>query len=293
MGVSRQLARLAAGLALSISPVAASAKDGPLVMAPASAWVLDRAEDSCAVRRVFKGGEDEVLLELRQFGPEQGFQVTLVSNTLTRTGTEPRVRFDPDDDFHWPAAYFFEGDTAQGVLYSDSLRPNAMKTLRVQPEWPEAEREARELAITDLTVAGTFERDIKLQTGRMFAPMADLRDCTDVLLERWGMDADIYRTASRKAEPVGMSGWVRRIQENYPKEHLDAMRSGMAMIRLIVGPNGKPTSCITNKDAPDHAFDEQACDIVMRYARFEPALDANGVPTEDFWSTKIYYQIVR
>ena len=259
-------------------------------MAPASAWVIDRAEDSCAVRRAFQAGDDQVLLELRQFGPGPAFQVTLVSNTLSRTNQSPRVRFEPDDEFFEPSApFFFDQGAAHGILYNDSLRPSAVKESRTLQEWPDAERDARELAITGLSVTRTFERNLKLQTGRMFAPMADLRDCTDELLERWGMDADIQHTITRPAMPVDFQSWVRRIQEGYPARQLNAGQSGIAMIRLIVGADGRPASCITNKDAPDHDFDEQACKILMRYARFEPALDAHGEPTESFWATTIYY----
>ena len=281
-------------LAAALAPTCVQAADPPLLMAPASAWVFDRAEDSCAVRRAFQAGGDQVLLELRQFRPGEGFQVTLVSDTLSPADREPRVRFEPDDDFHEPAALFvFDQGTAHGILYNDSLLPNRMREAGPLNEWPEAEREARELAITGLSVTGAFKRDLTLQTGRMFLPMADLRDCMDELLERWGMDANIQHTLTRPAVPVDAQSWVRRVQERYPARQLNVGRSGIAMIRLIVGVDGKPTSCITNKDAPDHEFDEQACEIVMRYARFEPALDANGAPTESLWTTTIVYVISR
>jgi hypothetical protein len=40
-------------------------------------------------------------------------------------------------------------------------------------------------------------------------------------------------------------------------------------------------------------FDEHACKTSMRYARFEPALDANGVPVASFFMTTVVYQVYR
>lgn len=301
MGVSRYIGRFAAGFALCLSS-GALAQQPPLVLAPASPWVLNPAEDSCAVRRAFKAGDDEVLLELRQFGPGNGFQATLVSSTLKRASGPPRTRFDPDDAFTeaW-SAYFFADRKAEGVFYTDSLLPAAIKNSSATPderaanlqEWSDDKQEARELAVTALSVADAFERDITLQTGRLFAPMSDLRDCTDALLTRWGMDAGVQRTLTREPKPLDMATWVRRVAATYPAEQLQAEQSGMALLRLIVGPDGKPRECLTNPDAPDHDFDEAACKTVLRYGRFEPALDANGTPVEGFWQTTVYYRMKR
>jgi len=291
MRVLQYLGRLALCFALGApSAVALAREEGSLVLEPASPWVIHRAEDSCAVQRAFRAGDDEVLLELRRFGPDNLLQVTLVSDTLARPRETPRVRFEPDDEFLEPqTAFFFEHGDAHGVLYTDNLVPNALRGSGA-PEWTDADWEKRELAITGLTVNGVFERDLALQTGRLFAPMADLRDCTDELLERWGMDANIQHTLERPAIAVDFQTWVRRIQERYPARQQNMAQSGVAIIRLIVGADGKPSKCIPNNDAPDHSFDEQACEVVMRYARFDPALDANGVPTEAFWATRIFYR---
>jgi len=291
MGVSRYLG-LCASLALWASPGAALARDeAPLVMVPASAWVIDRAEDSCAVRRGFQAGEEQVLLELRKFGPGGIFQMTLSSDTVeTAPGSPaPRVRFNPGDD---PAeineALFFHHERTDGVLFpsgiwqgADKHGPNRTATAQ--------EREARELAITGIEVNTAFERDLTLQTGRLFAPMADLNECMDALLVRWGVDPAVQKTLTRPATMIDQADWARRVQSSYLAEQTGSYRSGVANFRLIVGADGKPSLCIPNKDSADHAFDEHACRMTMRYARFEPALDANGSPTASLFTTTIVY----
>jgi len=49
-------------------------------------------------------------------------------------------------------------------------------------------------------------------------------------------------------------------------------------VRLIVGADGKPTSCNVQLEVRDADFQQVACETLMRNARFEPALDAAAMP---------------
>jgi hypothetical protein len=283
----------AVALALSAVPVGAKEGDEPLEMAPSSAWVMDYADDSCALRRAFKADTDEALLQLRAYGPGDGFEVTVASATLNAVNEQPKVRFDPDEGFaEPPGALYFDQKQSDGILYSDSLHPNARKKQPppIEP-WSDAEREARERVVTGLTIDDGFARPLVLKTGAMHQPMNAMRKCIDELLGHWGLDPAVQRTLSRQVTPVGQERWAQRVQANYPTEMLRAGRSGVANVRLIVGADGKPTSCIPNADNPDNAFDKHACEGMMRYATFEPALDANGQPTASFWTTRIVYTV--
>jgi hypothetical protein len=294
MGESRFIVG-AVALALCARPAVARESEEPLEMAPSSAWVMDYAEDSCALRRVFKADADEVLLQLRAFGPGNFFEVTAASPTLEAVEKRLKVRFDPDEGFAEPTdAFYFDQKESDGIVYSDSLYPNALKKKQQQPggqEWSEADRVVRERAITSLTIAEGFEEPLVLKTGAMHQPMNAMRTCLDELLGHWGLDPAVQRTLSRPAKPLEIEKWARRVQQNYPAEMLRQRRSGMAAIRLIVGPDGRPTACVPNKDSIDTGFDDPACEMLMRYAQFEPALDVNGQPTASFWTTRIVYSV--
>jgi TonB family protein len=264
-------------------------------MTPSTNWVLDYAEDSCALRRNFESSGEQATLELRQFGPGDSVQVILVSDTLSRTGRAPRVRFEPDDDYFEPmASLLLDDGQLGGVMYSDTLRPPALKG-REAPDgdWPEGEREARERAITGLSVTGSFERALTLRTGTLGEPMKAMRTCLDELLTHWGLDAAAQRTRSRPVKPIDQMTWAKRVRDSYPTEMLRANKSGRVNIRLIVGPDGRPSSCIPQKGSANFAFEEHACKMAMQYARFEPALDAAGSPIPSFISTAIIYQVSR
>lgn len=280
--------------ALAASPGAAQTTAEPLEMTPSSVWEADYGEDSCALRRAFKSGEEEeAFLQLRQFGPGDLFEVSVVSRTLSRTSQAPRVRFEPDEGFFEPYSPFFldEGDL-HGVQYSDSLRPIALKPPgESYPEWPEAEWPARERSITGLQISRSFERDIVLRTGAMDRPMSAMRTCIDDLLAQWGVDPAKYRALSRDPRPIDLPGWAQKVQASYPADMVRAGRSGRVFIRLVVGADGRPTSCIPDKRSAETSFGEHACNTSMRHARFEPALDANGAPVASFYTTTLVYQV--
>lgn len=257
-------------------------------MAPSSQWVVDYREDSCALRRTFRAGDHQATLQLRQFGPGDSFEVTLLSDTVPRTTKAPRVRFEPDDDFiKPPIAFLVSRGEAHGVRYTDSFRPSALK--QSPAPWPQADREARERAITGLAVVDTYESPIVLQTGEMSEPMEAMRPCLDELLVRWGLDPAEQRTLSRAVKPADPMGWARRVQQSFPVAMLRDRRSATVQLRLIVGADGKPTSCMPPAGSSEPAFQEHACKVSMRNARFEPALDANGKPVASFYSTAVTY----
>ena len=73
-----------------------NAQDGP-ALAPIGPWKIDYDTDSCALRRMFGTGEDQVYLEIRRFGPTEGLQAIIGTGGMKarRTGAF-RYRFDSD-----------------------------------------------------------------------------------------------------------------------------------------------------------------------------------------------------
>ncbi len=130
----------ATALALAASTVSAQTPTEPLEMVPSSNWVADYAEDSCALLRDFQAGDHKVTLQLRQFGPGEDFEISVLSRTLSRSSRAPRVRFEPDEGFFEPLSSFvLDAGDLHGVQYVDSLRPSTLKAPReLRPDWPES-----------------------------------------------------------------------------------------------------------------------------------------------------------
>ena len=79
-----------------VAAVPADAQNAP-ALAPSVPWTLDYDADSCALRRMFGTGEDQVYLEIRRFGPTEGLQAIIGTGGMKarRTGAF-RYRFDSD-----------------------------------------------------------------------------------------------------------------------------------------------------------------------------------------------------
>jgi TonB family protein len=283
---------------LALAPMAVAAPAAqprtPLELEPSSRWIVDYDADSCALRRGFDDAAGKMTLEFRQYAPGDAFQVILASDYLNIERGSPEVKFEPDNALleRPDATMGTFGDGVSGLFYQDSFRPNADKNREDPPTpWSADEREARERAITGLVINDGFTRDLVLRTGEMHRPMEAMRSCLDELLTHWGVDVDAHRTLSRPAMPKDMARWVRRVQEHYPADMLRARRGGYIRIRLMVSEAGEPTSCAVQIETPHDSFEETACDTLMRYARFEPALDARQQPIASYYVTAILYQL--
>jgi hypothetical protein len=286
------VAILASVLFALLSPQTMAQSSEPVQLAPASPWSIDYAQDSCALRRSFAAGSNQVLLEFRQFGPGAAFEVTVAGSTF-HPSSSVRTRFEPDDAFFAPPdVVLLSGGNLHAVQYTDSFRPAASKAdSKSQPDWSEPERDARERAITGLTIAGIAPEVETLQTGPMDQPMAAMRTCLDDLLKQSGLDPAVQRSLSRQAKAVDQMEWARRTEEDLPPDIVRFGGTGRAHLRLIVGPDGKATACAAfqTSGAPD--FGKYACEKALKYAHFEPALDANGQPAGSAFFTTVSYDV--
>ncbi len=96
---------------------------------------------------------------------------------------------------------------------------------------------------------------------------------------------------ARGASPDGQRRWAARIQENYPSRALREEIQGTVGVNVVVGPDGRVASCSVSRSSGSSILDEAACQGMQRYARFNPALDDDGNPTNGRYSTSITYQL--
>lgn len=96
---------------------------------------------------------------------------------------------------------------------------------------------------------------------------------------------------ARSASPKGQANWAARIQANYPTRAAREEREGRVGLRVSIGPDGKVTSCSVTSSSGSPDLDEAACDGMTRYARYNPALDADGTPTSGSAATAIVYKL--
>ena len=96
---------------------------------------------------------------------------------------------------------------------------------------------------------------------------------------------------ARGARPKGQGQWAARIQDNYPSDALRMEKEGRVGVRVSIGPDGRVTSCSVTSSSGTASLDRAACDGMQRYARYDPALNDAGQPTEGSASTAIVYKL--
>ena len=80
--------------------------------------------------------------------------------------------------------------------------------------------------------------------------------------------------------------------DDYPAEALFNGEQGLVGFRLGVGPDGRVNICRITSSSGSASLDETTCRILQSRARFTPARDYQGRPTQDSVSARIHWRIV-
>lgn len=88
------------------------------------------------------------------------------------------------------------------------------------------------------------------------------------------------------ARPANYPGeWVTT--NDYPPDALRAAAEGVVGFRITVDSMGRPAGCMITASSGSALLDEATCELVIERARFFPASDAQGQPTEGSYSGRV------
>ena len=298
--MTRQLIAALAIIAIGAPAFAQSSKE-PLVLKPASAWHVDYADDRCRLAREFGAGEEQVYLFMDRYGPDDYFRLTIAGKPVKTNieKAEATLQFGPGEQEQ--QLYFLNGNlgTMPALIFTNRARISAPTEAELvalknadEDTWINIApiSEDRQKAVKFLKIGKPLRRATTLETGSMRGPFAALDKCVDNLMTTWGIDTQKHKTLKSSVKPQQSPGrWV--VSTDYP---LDMLRSGQSAIvefRLSIGPDGKPTACHIQSTTRPKEFDDAVCKSVMRRARFDPALDADGKPLASFYRNTVRFQI--
>lgn len=97
-----------------------------------------------------------------------------------------------------------------------------------------------------------------------------------------------------QASPVqrdNFNRWAARIQEAYPARAIRQELEGNVGVNVVVGADGRVTSCTVSSSSGESILDEAACEGMQRYARYEPAKNDAGQPTTGRDQLTIVYRL--
>lgn len=286
----RRLAGMSLVAALLAGQVQAAST--ALVLEPSSPWSMDYAEDSCRLARIFGTGDQSVFFYIERFAPSTEQFVVVAGKPLSRYEKKPvGLRFSPDAPLRESTIFWgTHGSFAPAVIAptvdlveKPAGEPSTDSLFAVvSPE--------REKSINAFEVMTGKNVAVRLNVGSMGAAFEAMRKCTDELVTHWGLDVEVHRTLTSRAIPRTSPGkWVTN--DDYPSEALRKGAQGVVPFRLIVGADGVPTDCLVQRPTEPANFNEIACKLLMKRARFEPALDSTGKPVKSYYSSTFSFII--
>lgn len=270
-------------------------------VAPSSKWVVEYADDSCRLSRSFGIGDDQVILVMDQYEPGDTFSLIFAGKRIVpRRQVSPMtalIRFGPHEAASDILGMPGEAGGHRAFIVTTQVRL-AAPTEAQQRAWKEPDRgvieppigETRERAATWLELNDMLRQDLRLETGPMDKPLAALRACSWDTVKLWGLGVEQQKNRSRKPySKVPSSAWFR--VDEYPERLLDRGYQGKINFRVMIDEKGKIESCHIQESTRPKEFDDLVCRSVMRRARFEPALDAQGKPIRSYWRQTVTYRI--
>ena len=88
------------------------------------------------------------------------------------------------------------------------------------------------------------------------------------------------------ARPVAPESWMS--DDDYPKQSLKNAERGHVFVSITTSPTGQPLHC---EPIFRSALAKDMCPILLKRARFEPALDAQGAPTFGVYQHLVTFRI--
>ena len=287
----------------------AQAKDsgeGQTLLEPASQWHLDYADEKCVLARTFGTSDDLHYLSFSQGSPSAGFGFVAAGPSFKkfRDTRKTTIGLAPtEDDLE---IFPFKGENSvyghSLILSAFSFGPSEVLAAEaLERDLPAEQRDSGELVtLPKVDVEGANRIDsitltqrnriVKFQTGSMGPAMAALNSCSEDLLRHWGLDVEKHQALSRKVSWENTLEVVKKIQARYPSKALRAGQSAIFRMRLLINSKGEVTECKLDNVTVADSLDSPAC-AQMKFARFKPALDADGKPLNSYYVTNVTYRL--
>lgn len=277
----------------------AHAKDRVLYK-PAGPWAMEYANESCRLIRNFTDGQRTITAAFERLAPGIALRLGLAGNALSTWRGEKEVafRYDPGGE---PRTSSLQrtvlADGRNSFLIASASLPMPIAPAKpgdepsVAPGVQSKVEDEDTLAsrITSIVITDGFHDEQEIQFGSLAKPIAAMRACVDDLVKSWGIDPRQLETSSRRPEPSNApQTWITN--NDYPTSMLVANRQGIVGFRLIIGQDGTVERCRVDIEKPG-AFEEATCKAVLKRAKFNPGLDAEGKPMRSYWMSRVHFAL--
>src|SRR6478735_837265 len=271
---------VAAAAAMLVAP-AAQAQAAEVVFRPAGQWTADYGDDYCRLVRNFTDGTRQFSLALERLQPGDRVRMIVVGEGMRPFRGAEQIAYAFQPTGASGKARYVRSDTPDGKQFV-SFDP---VTLAQQPPFtppapgtppppPPLYNRAHELetarGITGFVLTEGLISPVRVETGSLGAPVAALQTCIDDLIGSWGLDAEKYKTMTAMPIPNPNPDGVLP-QGTIPFDEFSKFRGGANQVRLLIGTDGKVTSCAIYSPSLSQALNDRICSLAKERASFQPA----------------------
>lgn len=278
IGISRCL-ELASGTTVAVAlfcTTPAAAREEVLTASPTTNWSIDYAQNACVLRRDFTTEHGLLALQIEKASLDARAEVLLYSNVIG----------DGEGDLSLSLAHL---KGYEQLEVAETSRLGRSFTGVMANVMVDRGKLASISPATGVLAVGAFEMPVLLETGELASPLDALQMCADDLLVGWGLDVDVARTSVEPVKRRNFDKWARNLIRRAPQRALPRSGSIAFDVHIVVGVDGKPTSCIHEAAEEFSELGEYSCEAILEQAEYETAKDANGNPVPAMDSMEIVY----
>lgn len=283
----------------------------PVRLQPSSQWVLDYADDSCRLIRMFGEGDQQTKLAFESVAPGSVTMMVTgkplrvyIGDVRTRllpveqdafTGTAQRTE-NSRPAVLWtyvPIIQFDPQDPPKSLLDVKAKPPARSKVRPSSVDFANrtallAQRERLLSQVKELEVQIPGHAPVVLETGPLDAAVKAFDQCDRDLMSDLGLDPQVQAQIARPVWPVDpthLLSW-----NDYPRKALYLSRESEVNARLLIDANGRVTKCtsLSHFDAPE--FNTAVCDALNK-ATFYPAELADGTKVPSYYVTDVKFRL--
>jgi hypothetical protein len=256
------------------------------VFRPIGGWTADFGDDYCRLVRTFSDGKDEVSLALQRTQPGSFVQLLFVGDGIKtfRGADQIGYAFQPSSSAR--ETRYVRSETTDGKQFLSTealtLTPFAFTPGAPPPPYSRAAELEAARGINAVALDKGLTDPVRFETGSLRAPIEVMQACADDLLVVWGLDVEKHKTMTAGPIPNPAPGGVLP-QGTIPFSEFGKLGGGANQIRLLIGADGKPTSCAIHSPSLSETLNQRICGLIMEKATFQPAKDAAGQAMASFW----------
>ena len=262
-----------------------------------SDWVLDYADDRCRLVAIFGEGEDRTPLIFEQYHPSSSLRWMIAGPYLKgmRKGREATVQFGPTLEpftVEYDDRTFGEyGELVGGSWHTTDTAESADEQVVPISNLSNRLDASKGREVRWIGIQRSRKPMLKLETGELESLAQAMNSCIDNLVASWGLDPEQDRRRARGPKFVNQVRIFRALASSYPSSARSRGMEADRQIRVLVDAAGKVTQCAMADVTSAERFDDRACELFRREAKFEPASDTEGKPIPSYYIMTLSYRL--